>query len=185
MASDLLLTDKGRARLTKVRDMLEKGISPYAELAAKGQMGIQHIPKKTREDKPTATKIVATPKPIKSFYKPTPMEDLDLGVGEKQDPFKVYCSFCGHETDIYEATIGTGKLRKIVKHDLFKVGSELVYEEKVIHVTDKLTACPDCCLRIKPIMADEHDKDGNVMYDSSGRVIQRIVRNAVKFPDFD
>jgi hypothetical protein len=82
---------------------------------------------------------------------PEPMylDDIDLTEGlnyptRNDDPTTVYCSFCGNPVDRINATYGQGTPRTIVKREVVEVAGTKILEEKVHHVTDKITSCPNC-----------------------------------------
>lgn len=71
----------------------------------------------------------------------------DIAVPER-DPLKHYCSFCGVEVDQTRLTKGSGHPRAMIKEELKIIHGVPTIEEKIIHVTEKLEACPDCSLHV-------------------------------------
>lgn len=185
-----LLTDKERTRHSKVESLLAKGENPYTPDLLKesgknlhGSNATDRVINYDALDRETEEQFKA--KLDHWSERPTPhnntIEGLDLRSEAeiKRDPFKLYCSFCGNEIkESFRATVGSGPSRKILKREVVKDEKGLnTIEDKMIHVTDKLTACPDCCLELQ---ATE-----TLVRNSRRQIIATELVNHVKFPDFD
>ena len=120
---------------------------------------VKYVTKAPSQDvKPVAyaTKIV-----LSERVKPTldALLDMDLSaMVPVRDPNKHYCSFCGDEVPQSRLTIGTGSLRKIFQTEIIKnsAGKIIDFRDKMIHTTDKLKACPEHCLLIKPTISKKN-----------------------------
>lgn len=67
----------------------------------------------------------------------------------KQDQNKLYCSFCRSEVSSSRATFGRGPIRFTDKFETISVDPRVVKKTTIV-TSDKLVACPNCCLKIKP-----------------------------------
>ena len=67
---------------------------------------------------------------------------------------KVFCSFCQNEIKHTNPTYGRGPIRFIEKFETLSVDPRVV-QTSLIVTSDKLVACPNCCLKIKP-KVEEH-----------------------------
>lgn len=77
--------------------------------------------------------------------------ELNCGPEVERDLTKLYCTYCDAQVDETRATFGTGKPEKIKKIELQTINGYEEEIEKIIYITPKLVACPDCCLKIKKI----------------------------------
>jgi hypothetical protein len=66
---------------------------------------------------------------------------------EKSD--KPFCSFCGVEIDETRITRGNGSTRVFVRDEIVESDPKTL-KKKYMFQTDRLAACPDCSLKIKP-----------------------------------
>ena len=156
-----------KVRLAKVREMLKNGISPYAELANKGAKDQGGL-KKDRADNPLTldrgqpeaeiarleAKWRERPTdPEASDPHPT-IDDLNLFEAaeskEALDPTILHCSFC--KIVILESLRATEgiRLRTIIKDEIVEINGIPELREKKIFIQEKVIACPDCCLHLKP-----------------------------------
>jgi len=62
---------------------------------------------------------------------------------------KVFCSFCRDEISNSNATHGRGPTRFADKFETISVDPRVVKHTTIV-TSDKLVACPKCCLKIKP-----------------------------------
>lgn len=83
---------------------------------------------------------------------------IDDGIiGAAYDPNKVICSFCKKVVDKINASYGTSKIS--VGRDVEIVCRDPLVERVITKVSaPRVTACPDCCLHIKPLV----DKWGDI-----------------------
>lgn len=103
------------------------------------------------------------------------MKDLGLEYLDKPVESKLVCSFCGVE--VYESTATRGTSRVKGKIKLVNVPDDPrdEYEEKVVVYNEKVVACPEHCLLVKPIMRKIKDADGNV-------IGEEMVNQGVRLP---
>lgn len=166
------LTTKEVVRMKKVSEDLANNRNPYYDennesKVTRGGEVPQHIRDKDRVD----SKVVIRHSTIKPSYKsdggrmivdndtmnllgfdlvkPTPI------VLPEFDPFLLehtVCSFCNTVTPNNRVTRGVGLARKIMVEELRTdaLGNEISVQV-VKHTTDKLAACPNCCLLIPKI----------------------------------
>lgn len=97
------------------------------------------------------------------------LEELGLApLPPLTQPNALRCSFCREAIDEGRATYG--KARMSYRRKLLAAYEEPPeFEDEVWARNDKVVACPNCCLKLRPIT----DRDG------------RIVTQGVTFPDFD
>jgi len=76
-------------------------------------------------------------------------------------PGEVECSFCGKQVSSMNVTHGRGMLRQIKVMETVSM-NPLVRAERVKFMSEKLTACPDCCLKIKP----SKDRYGKIQHSN-------------------
>lgn len=164
-------TPKQKARLAKVRELLAKGENPYADIGKdKLLIGeakfvrVKHDNLKELERKWQSGANAPQGLPL---YRADAQILKDLGI--EPTPTKVvnvdleFCSFCEQPTPRISITYGKGHPRKFIKLELIRKDGEVIdFEQKVIHVVDRLKACPACVGFIKPIL----DRNGNLI--SSG-----------------
>ena len=62
---------------------------------------------------------------------------------------KTFCSFCRDEIVNSNPTFGRGPTRFVDKFETISVEPRVVLHKTII-TSDKLVACPNCCLKIKP-----------------------------------
>jgi hypothetical protein len=172
MASDQLLTDKDRARVKKLREILARGESPYTQLGDKGakdQGGLDKDrkvkPSEVIERSEARTKqlearwqagVEGTLKPEK-VYLEVPIDGLEPFEAVKYDPSKAVCSFCKVEVERLRATEGQGRLKRIAKTYIAVVNGVREVREDVKYVSEKVTACPNCILQIRDIRLPRGD----------------------------
>lgn len=70
------------------------------------------------------------------------------------------CSFCGKPTSYITATFGTSDL-EIAKYDEVLSVDPVIVSEKTVVRAAKVTACPDCADKIKPITHNVRQPDGS------------------------
>lgn len=186
-----LLTTKERERHTKVEALLSKGQNPYtADRLKEDGKNLHGSNAKERvinyEALASESEAMYQERLDKWSERPdvhedSILDDMDLNAGvtlAPRDPFKLYCSFCGEETNELTATKGNGPARTIVKREPVALDNGLyTIEEKAFHVTDKLVACSGCCLKLQ---ATER-----FVKNKAGKIIGTEVVNHVKFPAFD
>ena len=108
-------------------------------------------------------------------------------------PTGLVCSFCGVHVEKFNATFGVGKPRKIVSTQYTRdINGNLVdYEDKVIHVAEKVVACPKCCLQVGPVYnrcVTCKGKDKVTISNCPhcrGTKRGELSSQGTKFPDFD
>jgi hypothetical protein len=159
-----VLTEHQRARVRQIKESLANDENPYTELANRGQLGVgsdvkdrQPIVREVSQARVSELEA----KWSKKFDKADEEVyiDLDLGATER-DPTKLYCSFCGKEVEQIDATYGKGPLRKSVKDYILSLpDGNKIWEEKMIHFSDKLVACPTHCLLIKKVDLNKVETD--------------------------
>lgn len=88
----------------------------------------------------------------------------------KRDPTKNYCSFCHVEVPENQVTFGRGNPIEIVETLIDESVDPPTLKERKRVYSKHLTACPKCCLNLKPIV---------------DRKTGKIKQQGVKFPEFD
>jgi len=188
---DLLLTEKERARLKRVRELLTTNRNPYAsdpntETKTADQGGLDRDREtrrleavKFQQSRSEARHIELEQQWRAELSKPAPKGKRYLGVslGELVKPrlardgktLALCCSFCGNEVERSTVTYGRGRLQKSVKVEVVNISGDVAIQERVAYFSKEVTACPDCVLRITPSL----DKDGN------------LVKTNIRFPDTD
>ena len=141
------LTPKELERLAKVRKQLAAGINPYAQIVTLRPV-VYNAERIIREQSETEIQALESKWGAREPEGDTSL-DIDLGPTENRLPGVLYCSFCDQRVDQINATFGIGPLQKIAKEEIKRIGNMKWIEEKIVHFTDKLIACPDCALKIK------------------------------------
>lgn len=75
------------------------------------------------------------------------------------DPDLAKCSFCGTYLPRNDATTGKGPLQETWKDEVREVYGIQVVTRKLVKWSNKLVACYDCCLKIRPTVG----KDGSLV----------------------
>ena len=178
-----LISDKERARAQKVREVLSQGLSLYAHVSERVMVhtGIETTKK---------TKRAVTVKLPKHDWKSG--DSTDLGkyhggtvtkLGTRKVPVKdtdpdrttLYCSFCEREiVDHSRATFGTkGAYRKYQGNPgRIVLLPKRYFKEKYFHRQERVVACPDCVLEIRPTLDDDEDSP----------FFGQVIRNNIIFP---
>lgn len=180
--SDKVLTVRERARILRVREDMANGVNPYTKLQTMVIGG-----KAPRAD---VNEPGFTPPMDKTLWKPggktyqagAPIWNalaipLTPTSGER-------CTFCNVPVDERTLTRGHGKSRIITKLEQRVVGERVEIIERVLSIPEKVVACPDCVLRIKPIYARcqfcKESKDMHCNFCNGTRVGEKV-SNGIKF----
>jgi len=146
------MTQTMRDKVTKMKELLALGSSPFDGMADKGQLGgtISKFVRVEKDESEAIAKLQAkwTEKHSVSTLKPVILDDVDLGEVIIRDPEKLYCSYCHVEVDSSVATFGRGDLKFATYTEDILIHDELVIVEESVILSKKIVACPDCCLRI-------------------------------------
>lgn len=95
---------------------------------------------------------------ISKEYPASPFHALGYAANVADAADVLRCSFCGIVTDYATATFGKKSSSKRIQEVHFSDDGEVFIEEKFIHTQSQLSACPQCCNKIKPSV----DKYGKV-----------------------
>lgn len=176
-----LLTNVERTRLAKVNEMLDKGQNPYNAQRLKddgknlgGSNANERVINYDALEMETEAHYQArldkwSERP--EVHDDVVIDDLDLRSETENgwNPiildstgkiigYRLYCTFCSKEVEAHRATLGKGDPRKIVKREVINLPNGLnTIDDKLIHVTDKTIACPECCLKVKDTKFPDFD----------------------------
>lgn len=137
-----------RARMAEVKAHLAAGTNPYTKLATLIIGGkaprdevqpVDHPPLK----RDMVRRVVSHTTPIAGDMR----RDM---VATAPNPDMLECSFCGAGCHRSRITFGKGPLQKSRKleQEIDAFGQSFVVE-RIIHYTNKVQACPNCCLQVK------------------------------------
>lgn len=175
---EVLVSNKSLANRDKLHDQLRKGENIFAHITGdleankeQRKARIAQAKADARRQEAEATKKALTHRFVGSS-KVNPRIRLDpdfarqIGFTSKatpqveDPPGTVRCSYCKKEIlPICNATYGRSRGRVRVREEVIQQSDgSLRIEEKVTFTQEKLVACPDCVLHIKPIL----DKDGEI-----------------------
>jgi hypothetical protein len=181
-ASKDVFKPRERVRMKTVTDALSSGSNPYEEFS-KGS----HGPAKFRElelevfhqelsedrqqilrdkwNKREEGKIKISKGPnLKALGIPAePNTLIPLPEGA------IRCSFCGKPTYHIQATVGMGPALKFRDYSIVETPTGPRLEEEIRHSSQKMTACPDCALKIKPITKKNADTGQRELVSSNIR----------------
>lgn len=167
-SSDLLLKPKERERLARVREMLAKGMNPYAKENNESRIDLgksSYVPVVHDDTERIAAleakwaRLPLGPEidlEIPSLYT---KEDLAKIEARAKHPNILLCSYCKVEVGNAVATRGkTTKIKRV--EDIVGEGADRHVEVKYVFRAVKVVACPKCALKIKP--TEHRNKRGQV-----------------------
>lgn len=164
MAEDKLLTDKQRARLKSIREMLAAGYNPYSHVSPEDQGGLDRDRAARKAEARVIEILESRVQELERKWKSGEGPDI-LTVGitiddmpsllsreSEKDPDKLYCNFCKSEVSHSRATVGKTLKTYMGTEEVFIDGFRVV-RDKLIHRTIETVACPNCCLKVKGKLA--------------------------------